>query len=81
MSRYRIAYTDRAREALTKMTADRRTRFLQEIAKVADNPHAYGRSVDRMHDRRRAVIAGAMTDYRISEGVLTVTVVGIVHTD
>ncbi|MFI1015294.1 hypothetical protein [Streptomyces sp. NPDC020965] len=81
MITHRVAYTDMAFDALKKMSQDRRTRFKREITEVAATPYAFGNPVDGLRDKRRAVLAGAVTDYWISGSVLTVTVVSIVHTD
>ncbi|WP_329021444.1 hypothetical protein [Streptomyces sp. NBC_00690] len=81
MSTLRVAYTDVAFDALKKMSCDRRARFGQEISHLAGTPYIHGRPVDDLLDKRRAVLAGTVTDYWVSVTVLTVTVVSIVHTD
>lgn len=81
MSRYRVQYSDEATDALKRMTPARRLRFGQEIAAVAATPHRYGRALDNSGDYREAVLAGAVTVYWISDSVLVVSVVRIVHTD
>lgn len=81
MSRYRVQYSDEALGALKKMAAARRAKFDQEIARVAQDPYGHGSPVGGNRDRRQAHIAGTVTIYWVSEGVLTVSVVRIVHTD
>ncbi|MFE7132380.1 type II toxin-antitoxin system RelE/ParE family toxin [Streptomyces sp. NPDC057638] len=80
---YRVQYTDRALDSLRKMNPQRRARFDQEMQRVARDPHAFGSPIGGTgNSKRTAVIAGALTDYWISSpGVLTVSVVSIVHTD
>ncbi|GAB2891298.1 type II toxin-antitoxin system RelE family toxin [Streptomyces mayteni] len=79
--RYRLQYSDEALDALKKMTSKRRRRFDAEIAQVAADPYAYGSAVGGNRDRRQAPLAGTVTVYWVSHGVLTVTVVRIAHTD
>ena len=81
MSQYRVQYSNEALDALKKMAAVRRAKFDQEIVRVAAEPHAHGRALDQSGDYREAVLAGAVTVYWISRGVLVVSVVRIVHTD
>lgn len=81
MSRYRVQYSNEALDALKKMATARRATFDQAIARVAADPHSHGRALDKTGDYREAVLAGAVTVYWISRGVLVVSVVRIVHTD
>ncbi|GLF95229.1 type II toxin-antitoxin system RelE family toxin [Streptomyces yaizuensis] len=77
---YRVQYTDQALDSLKKMSSRRRADFSREIGKVALNPYSHGSPVTG-RDKRRAVLAGVVTDFWVSQGVLTVTVVSLVHTD
>ncbi|WP_250922895.1 hypothetical protein [Streptomyces albipurpureus] len=63
------------------MSAERLHGFRQDIRRVAIDPRGFGDPVGGLRDKRRAVLAGTVTDYWISGSVLTVTVVTIVHTD
>jgi mRNA-degrading endonuclease RelE of RelBE toxin-antitoxin system len=81
MGRYRVQYADVARDALRKMNAARRAQFETAMAKVAADPYAHGQAMGGDKDRRQAVLAGALTVFLVSRGVLVVTVVRIVHTD
>lgn len=81
MSQYRVQYSNEARDALRKMNPARRRRFDREIARVAADPYGHGRALDKTGDYREAALAGTLTVYWVSAGVLTVSVVRIVHTD
>ncbi|WP_223290921.1 hypothetical protein [Streptomyces avicenniae] len=79
--RYRIQYADQARDALAKMSPARRRTFDAAMAHVAVTPYAHGEALGGDKDRRQASLAGTITVYWVSDGVLTISVVRIVHTD
>ncbi|MFD7547367.1 hypothetical protein ACFV0R_28295 [Streptomyces sp. NPDC059578] len=80
---YRIQYSDEARaalRALEKASPDRLRNFQQEMTRIARSPYAFGSPVGGINDRRQAAVAGTVTMYWISQNVLTISVVTIVHT-
>ncbi|UCM91634.1 hypothetical protein [Streptomyces marincola] len=79
--RYRLQYNDQARDALRKMSSQRRRLFEAAVADIAAAPYVHGQALDENRDRRQAPVAGAVTVYWVSSGVLTVFVVRITHTD
>ncbi|MFF2375015.1 type II toxin-antitoxin system RelE/ParE family toxin [Streptomyces xiamenensis] len=81
MSRYRLQYSNEARDALRRMSAARRAGFDQAITALAADPYRHGVALGGDRDRREASLAGTVTVYLISAGVLVVSVVRIVHTD
>ncbi|WP_259454398.1 type II toxin-antitoxin system RelE family toxin [Streptomyces ginkgonis] len=81
MSRYRLQYSNEARDALRKMSTARRAGFEQAINEVATDPYRHGIALGGDRDRREASLAGTVTVYLVSAGVPVVSVVRIVHTD
>jgi mRNA-degrading endonuclease RelE of RelBE toxin-antitoxin system len=81
---FRVAYTDKAKaalKALEKASPDRLREYRRAMAQIAEKPYSFGKPVDRINDKRRAAVAGTVTEFWISQRVLTVTVVTIIHTD
>ncbi|MFB7763589.1 type II toxin-antitoxin system RelE family toxin [Streptomyces xiamenensis] len=78
---YRLQYSNEARDSLRKMTSARRAGFERAINQVAADPYQHGIALGGDRDRREASLAGTVTVYLISAGVLVVSVVRIVHTD
>ncbi|MEW1550515.1 hypothetical protein [Streptomyces tsukubensis] len=81
---YRVQFSNEAREALRaleKANPARLQAFQQRMKEIAARPYAFGRPVDRINDKRRAEVAGTVTVYWISQRVVTISVVTIVHTD
>lgn len=76
----RVQYSDHARDSVRKRESGRRSRFDQEMARLAQEPYGHGRA-SGSRDRRQAEVAGAVVVYWISRNVLTVSVVTVVHTD
>jgi hypothetical protein len=54
---------------------------VRAIAEVAADPYAFGTPLGGTADRRQAVLADAVTVYWVSRGVLTVSVVTVIHAD
>lgn len=80
MSSYRIAYAPAAEASLTAMEPLAREAFVKGLQVLARDPYAAGTAIggDRAH--RQAVIGPAIAVYYVSgPGVMTVTVVRIVH--
>ncbi|MGK5532081.1 hypothetical protein [Streptomyces sp. URMC 129] len=48
---------------------------------TASPTYAHGKALGGNTDRRQAALAGTVTVYWVSSGVLTVSVVTIIHTD
>lgn len=51
------------------------------MEEIAEHPYAYGNPVDRINDKRRAEVAGTVTVYWISQRVVTISVMSVIHTD
>ncbi|MFR9724978.1 type II toxin-antitoxin system RelE family toxin [Streptomyces sp. MS19] len=79
--RYRVQYADQALDALAKMSPVRRRKFDAAMAHVAADPYAHGHALGGVRDRREASLAGTVTVYWVSNGILTISVVRIIHTD
>ncbi|MFE7132611.1 hypothetical protein ACFVIM_17310 [Streptomyces sp. NPDC057638] len=80
MSTYCVQYADGARDALMKMARSQRDLFEAQIARVAMDPYRYGIPLAGNRDRREDMIAGAVTVFWLSAGVLTVSVVRTLQT-
>ncbi|ARQ72353.1 hypothetical protein CAG99_14155 [Streptomyces marincola] len=63
------------------MSSPRRRRFEAAVAEIAVDPYAHGQALGGNRDRRQATLAGAITVYWVSTGVLTVSVVTVIHSD
>ncbi|WP_326594518.1 hypothetical protein [Streptomyces sp. NBC_01803] len=63
------------------MNRERRRRYDAAMAEVTADPYAHGKALGGNKDRRQAALAGTLTVYWVSSGVLTVSLVTIVHTD
>lgn len=82
MSRYRVQYSDVARTALAAMNRGQRKRYDDGIADLARDPYGLGSSPAGPRDsddRRQVSLAGTLTVYWVSSGILTISVVQIVH--
>ncbi|MFJ4688266.1 hypothetical protein [Streptomyces sp. NPDC088789] len=80
---YRVQYSNEARvalRALEKAGMARLQEYRQAMEQIARKPYDFGKPVDGINDKRRAAVAGTVTIYWISQSVLTVSVVTIVHT-
>lgn len=83
MSRtYRVQYSDVARAALAAMNPGQRKRYHDGIADLAKDPYGLGSSPAAprgSRDRRQVTLADTITIYWVSDSVLTISVVQIVH--
>ncbi|MFI5987403.1 type II toxin-antitoxin system RelE/ParE family toxin [Streptomyces sp. NPDC051555] len=80
MSGYRIAYAPAAEASLGAMDTPTREAFTKALAVLARDPYAAGTAIGGDRDHRQAVIGPAIAVYYVSgPGVMTVTVVRIVH--
>ncbi|MGW1980719.1 type II toxin-antitoxin system RelE family toxin [Streptomyces sp. NPDC001889] len=81
MSRYRIEYTDEARDSLRKMAAGTRREFESGMSRLAGDPYGHGSTPAkgrREPDRRSATVSGFFVVYYVSSTVLTLTTVHII---
>lgn len=82
MSKYRVQYSDIARAALAAMSRGQRKRYDDGIAALARDPYGLGSTPSDprgSRDRRQVPLADTLTVYWVSAGVLTISVVQIVH--
>lgn len=80
MSSYRIAYAPAAEASLAAMDAQTAGQFVKALSVLARDPYAAGSAIGGDRDHRQVVIGPAIAVYYVSgPGVMTVTVVRIVH--
>ncbi|MGW1993376.1 hypothetical protein [Embleya sp. NPDC001921] len=77
MSRYYVAYTDRAETGLAGLSSTSRANVKAEIERtIGRDPYGCGSSAVRGDkDRRSASVSTVIIEYEVSASVLTVTVV------
>ncbi|MYS78742.1 hypothetical protein [Embleya scabrispora] len=78
MSSYYVQYSDRARNEYNAMPAALRRSFDAAVNDMARDPYAHGAPIRGDKDRRSASLAGVITEYEVSSGVLVVTMLKVV---
>ncbi|MFI1579995.1 hypothetical protein [Embleya sp. NPDC020630] len=77
MSRYYVAYTDRAEQDLSGLSSQSRSVVKAAIERsIGNDPYGCGSSAIRGDkDRRSAAVSTVIIEYEVSASVLTVTVI------
>ncbi|MFD5554691.1 hypothetical protein ACFWIA_12740 [Streptomyces sp. NPDC127068] len=61
------------------MSESRRKRFLSEVARLPENPYAFGVALQGNQDRRNATLADTDTVFWVTRGMSTTSVITIVQ--
>ncbi|MFF7247492.1 hypothetical protein ACFZBU_26690 [Embleya sp. NPDC008237] len=77
MTKYRIQYTDNALAGYNALSASTRREFDRAVDSMSYSPRTYGDAIRGNPDRRTAVLAGVITEYEVSSGVLVVTMLHV----
>jgi len=71
--RYHVQYSDNAMSGYNALATAKKREFDAEVKLLAWTPYSFGDSVRGDRDRRSASLAGVITEYEVSPGVLVIT--------
>ncbi|MYW05244.1 hypothetical protein [Streptomyces sp. SID3343] len=77
MSKYRVQYTNNALTGYNALSASTRKAFDAAVDSMSYSPRNHGSAIRGNPDRRSATLAGVITEYEVSSGVLVVTMLHV----